>query len=364
MAKNARRSLSRLVAGGLALLAATFAAPDARAGDVHYSLLLGTPLNDQTYRNSAHADYYSVVTSKKFSKFEYLVIPAPSCTNFQFPEFVTLATKLAAANRSGMKLIFYTRPVGNEPWQTFLLSSGGCTGYGATPWAYYSTLMKSTGIAIPAADIESLHFPTGLDVGTGLLSYLSTLAFNAQPSNPLWVANTAYAEKFLPTTGQFFTTDASGHLTGNTTLPPSLISQLGTVIWMDFHTMYAEHSPGARAFVDQRLLDVATITGAKTSVQIGLTCLNGKVDLKGNSDQETMSTAVAQGETVMIDAFSLAGIRNFNVYVALANLQSPQWASFYKLMSTSSAKFPTSPNVSWATPNKNGIAYGLGCLQE
>ena len=357
------RSVSRFVLGGLALFAIC-GAPAAKAGDLHYSLMLGTPLNDQTYRNNAHADYYSIVTTKKFSKFEYLIIPAPSCTNFLFPEFVKLANKLAAANRSGLKLIFYSKPIGNEPWQSFPLSSAGCTGYGTTPWSYYTNLMTATGLTVPAADIEGLHFPAGLDVGTGLLNYLSDLAFNAQPSQPLWVWNTAYAEKFQPTTGQFFTTDGNGHLTGNTTLPASLIARLGMVVWMDFHTMYAEHTASPRAFVDQRLLDVAAISGAKTSIQIGLTCLNGKVDLKGNSDQQVMSTSVAQGETVLMDAVTKAGIRNFNVYVALANLSSPQWASFYSFMKTTSATLPTTPNVAFKPANKAGIAYGLGCLQE
>jgi hypothetical protein len=353
---------NRLVAGAIAFCASCFGTP-AVAADIQYSLLLGTPLNDQSYRNSMHVDYYSIVTTTKYSKFRYLVIPAPSCTNFQFPEFVSLANKLVAANTSGMKLIFYMRPIGSEAWQSYPIGSTGCAPYGATPAAFYSNLQTLTGIGTPAVDLEGMHFPAGVDVGTGTLNYLTALAASAPAANPLWVANTAYAEKFQAGTGQFFTTDGMGHLTGNTTLPPSLIAQLGSVIWMDFHTMYAEHSPNARGFVDQRLAEVQAISGAQTAIQIGITCLNGKVSLSGTSDQQTMSTAVAQGETVLMDAAAL-GISTFNIYTSLNNLKSPQWKAFYNFMNTSRAYLPTVTNISWKPANKAGISYGVGCSPE
>jgi hypothetical protein len=356
------RSLATMLAG-IFLLAAIGGATPAAAGDIHYSLMLGTPLNDQTYRNNSAADYYSIVTTKRFSKFEYLIIPAPSCTNFLFPQFVKLAARLVKANTSGMKLLFYSRPVGGDGWQSYPLNSAGCTPYGSNGPSYYSTVMGKTGLAIPAVDIEALHFPSGVDVGTGLYNYLQAIAWNYQSTQPLWVWNTAYPEKFATGTGSFFTLDGSGNITGNSTLPPSLIQELGLVVWMDFHTMYAE-AQAPRSFVDQRLQNVAALSGAKTSVQIGLTCLNGKVDLKGNSDQQVMSTAVAEGETVLMDAVTKAGVRNFNVYVALPNLKAPQWSAFYSFMNTSSTALPTQLNVSFRPPTKSGIAYGLGCLQE
>ena len=355
-------SFARLVAGAIALCGASMGTP-AVAADIQYSLLLVTPLNDQSYRNSMHIDYYSIVTSTRYSKFRYLVIPAPSCTNFQFPEFVSLATKLAAANTSGLKLMFYMRPIGNEPWQAYPIGSTGCAAYGTSPASFYSNLQTTTGIGTPAVDLEGMHFPTGVDVGTATLNYLSTLAASAPAANPLWVANTAYAEKFQTGTGQFFTTDGMGHLTGNTTLPPNLISQLGGVIWMDFHTIYAEHSPNARAFVDQRLAEVQAISGPQTAIQIGISCLNGKLSLSGASDQQTMSTAVAQGETVLMDAAAL-GINTFNIYTSLNNLKSPQWKLFYNFMNTSRALLPTATNISWKPANKAGISYGVGCSPE
>ena len=344
--------------------AALLPAVRANAEIIQYSLMLGSPLNDQNFRNSMHADYYTIVHTKKFSKFSYLVIPAPSCSNFMFPEFVKLANKLAAANTSGMKLVYYSRPAGSDGWESFSLQSPGCGAYGSTPSAFYASLLGATGFSIPAVDLESLHFPSGVDVGSGILNYLQTLAPIYQSTQPLWVANTAYPEKFATTTGAFFTFNGSGQITGNSTLPSSLVSELGQVIWMDFHTMYAEINPSPRAFIDQRLQQVAAISGAKTSIQIGLTCLNGEVSLQHVSDQQVMSTSVAEGETVMIDAVNLVGIRNFNVYTTLMNLKSPQWTSFYKLMNTNSAGFPTQPNVAFKPVNTTGTSYGYACLQE
>ena len=336
----------------------------ADADTIQYSLMLGSPLNDQNFRNSMHADYYTIVHTKKFSKFTYLVIPAPSCSNFMFPEFVKLANKLAAANTSGMKLVYYSRPVGSDGWESFSLQSPGCGAFGATPSAFYASLLGATGASIPAVDLESLHFPAGVDVGSGVLNYLQTLAPIYQPTQPLWVANTAYPEKFATATGAFFTFNGSGQITGNSTLPSSLVSKLGQVIWMDFHTMYAEINPSSRAFIDQRLQQVAAISGAKTSIQIGLTCLNGEVSLQHVSDQQVMSTAVAQGETLLIDSVNLAGIRKFNIYTTLMNLKSPQWTSFYKLMTTDSIGFPAQPNVAFKPASPTGTSYGYACLQE
>ena len=351
------------------ILVSLIAPQTARAGDVHYSLLLGTPLNDQTYRNSSGSDYYTIVSTKRYSKFEYLVIPAPSCTNFLFPQYVKLATRLAKANTSGLKLLFYTRPVGDRAWQAYSIASTNCARYGTNAPAFSANILARSGLTIPAVDLEGLRYPKGVDVGNGIYNYLSRLAANPAFTSPFWVWNTAYAEKFQATTGQYFTTDANGNLTGNTSLPPDLIQQLGTVVWMDFHTMYAEHPQAPRQFIDQRLLDVVGLSGPKTAVQIGLTCLNGKVslattDAPAQQDQETMSTATYEGETVMIDAVTLAGIRNFNVYTGLANLKSPQWDLFYAAMNNDSTKFLSVPNIS-PTPNSSaGIAYGTGCLQE
>jgi hypothetical protein len=357
--RRVRRSLGlSVLAGSVILGRPALASP----GDVHYTLQFGSPLTDQTYRNAYNADYYSVVTDQRLKKFHAIAIPAPPCTNFEFTRFLTLATNLAQANTSGAQLIYYTKPVGNEDFEKVLLGSSGCSPYGATPPAFMLNVLQQTGLNAVTLDLENLRFPAKINVGPEMLNYFQNLAGTLPASAPLGIANTAYAEKFRTQTGQFFILDSGGHIIGNTILPPSLISQLGTVIWMDFHTMIAETQ--SRPFIDERLMEVAALTGSHTAIQIGFTCLNGEVNSAGKLDQETMSTAAGEAEIVLMDAFWKAGVRNFNIYVALENINTPQWKKFYDFLHTDSANFPKERTIWPKVYNPEGISWGVGCQQE
>jgi hypothetical protein len=331
------------------------------AGDVHYSLLLTSQLNNETYRNTMGNDYYSIVTGTRLTKFDYIAVRAPSCSSYLFPNFLKLAAKLEAAKTISAKLIYYTRPVGSDDFERTPLASAGCAPYGTTPGAYMSGILGNTGLKLAGVDLESLKFPTGVNVGPEILNYLTGI--NAALPGKLWVWNTAYPEKFMTATGQFFTFDNSGNITGNTVLTPQLLAQVGGMVWMDFHTMFKEQS-NPRKFVDNRLQQIAALSGTNTVIQIGMTCLNGEVSLvNGSPDQETMSETAYEAEIVTLDAFNI-GIRNFNIYLNTQDYASPYWKSYHSWMRTASANFPNAPNVTGRPANPNGIAKGTGCLPE
>jgi hypothetical protein len=338
------------------------------APDVHYTLYIGDGLDYPTYQNPEAITIFKLATKPTLTaKFDALIVHGPTCSSARFANVQTLSAALNQKKRANLNTLYDTYPIGTDGWEAISLTSTGCSALGSDGVSVLNSIASSAGFGAVAIDFENVNFPTNIDVGASMTAYLTALGASPPGGNPPWIFYTGYPEKLANLTGQFFTFDSTGkRVTGLSILTPTVLAGLGHVMWQDLHTYFVEQGGTLNTvpLISQRIADLEAISGPQTTIQIGIACLLGLQNaVTKKHDQRTLSQSVWDGEEVMMAAFN-QGVRQFNIYTTLGNMNTPQWKSFYSWLAVNSAKFPTAPNIAPKPYNRAGISYGVGCLQE